>query len=412
MLPQPASSRSSSPMIPSLPSSPLLSPSSKLAISSLPAPLRPVALRLRAVHRSRPFLLPLSSLSLLFLLFLFFPRSAPPAHRPLAWGTHPDAILNYGDYVGLGQMRQKMLESTPKGYPDLGDKIPYLDRELGGPLYRKRRSRAERERGVEGMDLSDGAGEGEGRKEGGGGGKKSRKKGAEKERHGVLGGASLEWSTGVVGSGVYLGPVDMMKDSPSSRFFSPSETSPALSALSSHILAKGWVYLDASDQQNTEKLQLDARAKGYLSSLPLRERVRGDEEGMREAAEGWSKIYAAEAMEGGMLKSALEVQLERTVRRAPVVVFSKSTCPHSRRAKSLLSSLGLYPLPHIIEVDLRPDGKTLKSLLARKTGHSTFPNIIIGGRSIGGADDLEDAKEEAELKGMLEEVGVRWEGGL
>ncbi|GAA5889846.1 hypothetical protein JCM6882_004340 [Rhodosporidiobolus microsporus] len=424
MLPLPTSSRSSSP---TLPSTPLGSPplSSKLAIHSLPASLRPYALRLRALHRSHPSLSRALSLSLALLFLAAFlslsrlwPFSGPKvAHAPLAWGTHPDAILNYGDYVGLGQARQKVLDATPRGYADVSDKIPWLDKVLDGPLYRSRRSRREREQGKEAVRLGK-----EGKRSAGG-------RRAEMERHGTLGGASVEWSTGVVGSGTYLGPVDMRKDPPSSSSSSssssadddPSTTSPALAALTSHILSRGWEFLDEEDRLNTLKLHSDARAKGFLASLPLRERVRDSEKGRREASEGWARIYAAEASGGGGgVKSALEVQLERLVRRAPVVVFSKTTCPHSRRAKELLSSLDLFPPPHIIEVDLRPDAPTLKALLARRTLHHTFPNIVIGSRSIGGADDLEALLAEGEgegegglqrvLQGVLEEVGVRVRG--
>ncbi|GAA6044057.1 hypothetical protein JCM8097_008698 [Rhodosporidiobolus ruineniae] len=411
MLPLPTSSRSSSPTLSSSPlaaAAPSLA-SAKLAIHSLPAPLRPYALRLRALDRSHPLKTRLAALVLLLvalysllgsLVALVFP--APTAHTPLAWGTHPDAVLNYGDYVGLGLAREKALAATPKDYADITDRLPRLDRELGGPLYRRRRSRGEREAGEKPMDLSEG-----GKDKGG------RKKGTGKERHGTLGGASVEWSTGVVGSGVYLGPVDMRKDAPSSPPPSPSAveagTSPALDALSAHMLAKGWVYLDVEDKENTAKLLLEAKEKDFLDSLPLRERVREDPKGRKEAAEGWARIYAAEA-QGGWPKSALEVQLERLARRSPVVVFSKTTCPFSRRAKQALERLQLYPAPHIVEVDLRPDAPAIKGLLARRTRHDTYPNILIGSRSIGGADDLDallsSAEGRAELKGMLDEVGV------
>ncbi|GAA5838170.1 hypothetical protein JCM11251_004729 [Rhodosporidiobolus azoricus] len=412
MLPLPTSSRSSSPTLPSsplgsLPSSPL---SSKLAIHSLPAPLRPYALRLRALNRSHPVLSRFVSLLLVALslygAFSVFPSKPKYAHAPLAWGTHPDAILNYGDYVGLGHQREKVLQSTPPGYADISDKLPWLDKVLAGPLYRRRRSRKERDDGVDRVPLE---------REG----KRSTDRKAEKERHGTLGGSSVEWSTGIVGSGTYLGPVDMRKDSPRSPRPSYSDhdapSSAALSALSSHIVERGWEFLDAEDEANTAKLQAEAQEKGFLDTLPLRERVRNDEEGRKTAAEGWARIYAAEASggSGGGVKSALEVQLERLARRAPVVVFSKTTCPYSRRAKKLLADLDLFPPPHIVEVDIRPDGPQLKALLARRTHHSTFPNVIIGSRSVGGADDLDALlREEGEggLEAVLGEVGVEMRG--
>lgn len=50
----------------------------------------------------------------------------------------------------------------------------------------------------------------------------------------------------------------------------------------------------------------------------------------------------------------------------------------------------------------------LKGLLLRRTNHATWPNIIVGSRSIGGADDLERLLDSGELGDMLDEVGVRW----
>ncbi|KPV72788.1 uncharacterized protein RHOBADRAFT_17525 [Rhodotorula graminis WP1] len=96
------------------------------------------------------------------------------------------------------------------------------------------------------------------------------------------------------------------------------------------------------------------------------------------------------------------------VRRVPVVVFSKTTCPYSKRAKARLESLGLRPAMHVVEVDQRPDMPQLHGLLRRRTNHATWPNIIVGSRSIGGADDLERLLANGELGDMLDEVGVRW----
>jgi len=50
------------------------------------------------------------------------------------------------------------------------------------------------------------------------------------------------------------------------------------------------------------------------------------------------------------------------------------------------------------------DGKHLKGLLARRTLHSTFPNIIVGGRSIGGADDLFRMEADGSLTKLLNHV--------
>ncbi|POY72801.1 hypothetical protein BMF94_4210 [Rhodotorula taiwanensis] len=422
----------------------------KFKESTLPDPLRrllghPILLRARTYRRRHPNrTLAIAVSALVSLLWVSSRMSSTPddfgdlsgrGHSPLAWGTHPDAIVNYGDYVGLGHQRSKVMAATPTDYADMSDHYPVLDQQLAGPLYRKRRTAQERAAGVEKQDLEEG---------GTAAGKKGR--GAfERDRHGGLGGASVEWSTGVVGSGTYLGPgVDMTKDSAleealqealdeedeasaaeqaalddldheaglngvtkprqaRSHSVSTAAVSRGERALVERMLEKGWVFLDADDKINTERLHKDANEHGYLDTLPLRERVRYKAQGRRVAAQGWARVYAAMDT-GEATKSALELQLERMVRRVPVVVFSKTTCPHSKRAKQLLAELGLYPAAHVIEVDLRPDMVSLKALLNRRTAHATFPNIIIGSRSIGGADDLERLHHSGELKELLSEA--------
>ncbi|GAA6053993.1 hypothetical protein JCM3770_002408 [Rhodotorula araucariae] len=393
--------------------------SRRVSLDDLPAPVRsalshPLVLRLRTYKQQHPrrtrSLVAFAALAAGWALvagvlaFLEARAEIPYGHSALAWGTHPDAILNWGDYVGLGHQRAKVLAGTPQGYTDIGDWFPQLERELGGPLYRRRRSAEEKARGDNPQDLNEGTGK--------------KRASTFRVRHGVLGGASVEWSTGVVGSGTWLGPgVDMRKDASlggrADDAAQPSTSAadmktPGHAELAEHIVENGWIFLDEEDRANTAKLQAEAREKHFLDTLPLRERVRDDPVGMREAAEGWARVYAA--MDTHTPKSALEVQLERMVRRVPVVVFSKTTCPYSKRAKERLQDLDLYPAVHVVEVDLRPDMAQLKGLLKRRTNHSTWPNIIIGSRSIGGSDDLERLLASGELGEMLEEVGVKWSG--
>ncbi|KAK0505129.1 thioredoxin-like protein [Armillaria luteobubalina] len=105
-----------------------------------------------------------------------------------------------------------------------------------------------------------------------------------------------------------------------------------------------------------------------------------------------------------------EAEREALDKQFPLVVFSKSYCQFSKRAKTLLESLELDPPMRVIEVDLRDDSIQLKSLLTRLTSHSTFPNVILRGTSIGGSDDLAKLHAEGKLKGILEGAGVKVRG--
>ncbi|KAJ3827787.1 thioredoxin-like protein [Lentinula raphanica] len=105
-----------------------------------------------------------------------------------------------------------------------------------------------------------------------------------------------------------------------------------------------------------------------------------------------------------------EKEKERLNEEYPVVVFSKTYCPYSRKAKQLLQAYQLSPPPKIIEVDLREDAIQLKKVLTRLTGRSTFPNINLRGKSIGGSDDVHALHNANALRDMFKEAGVDVQG--
>lgn len=87
-----------------------------------------------------------------------------------------------------------------------------------------------------------------------------------------------------------------------------------------------------------------------------------------------------------------------------LTVFSKSYCPYSKRAKSLLKGMGAKMT--VYEVDLRPDARELQALLGELTGHRTFPTILVRDKLVGGSDDLQDMEKIGALRSMLESVGA------
>lgn len=66
-----------------------------------------------------------------------------------------------------------------------------------------------------------------------------------------------------------------------------------------------------------------------------------------------------------------------------ISLITRAGCPHCTRAKALLSKSGLS----YEEIELN-DGVTVKSIMA-VTGRTSTPQVFIGGKHIGGADDLE-----------------------
>jgi len=90
----------------------------------------------------------------------------------------------------------------------------------------------------------------------------------------------------------------------------------------------------------------------------------------------------------------------------PVIVFSKTYCPYSKKAKAILAEYPLKKAPKFIEADLRPDGAKFKSLLTRLTGQATFPNVVINGKAIGGADRTTILHESGKLRKLLQKAGA------
>ncbi|KAI9457412.1 thioredoxin-like protein [Russula earlei] len=92
---------------------------------------------------------------------------------------------------------------------------------------------------------------------------------------------------------------------------------------------------------------------------------------------------------------------------APLIVFSKTYCPYSKRAKDTLALYDLVPPPKVVEVDLRDDGAFIKAVLTRLTGLGTFPNVILHGKSIGGVDEITAMHKDGQLRQLFEKAGLQ-----
>ena len=90
------------------------------------------------------------------------------------------------------------------------------------------------------------------------------------------------------------------------------------------------------------------------------------------------------------------------------MIFSKTYCPFSKKAKAiLLDQYGINPAPYVVELDEHENGKELQDLLAEKTQRRTVPNVLVAGNSIGGGDDIQELHEEGQLASMIKEFGGR-----
>ena len=91
-----------------------------------------------------------------------------------------------------------------------------------------------------------------------------------------------------------------------------------------------------------------------------------------------------------------------------VIIFSKSYCPFSKKAKGiLLEKYVIDPAPYVVELDEHPLGLKIQDKLLEKTGRRTVPNIMVNGISIGGGDDIAALDKEKKLADKITELGAK-----
>ncbi|KAK5971783.1 Glutaredoxin-1 [Trichostrongylus colubriformis] len=90
-----------------------------------------------------------------------------------------------------------------------------------------------------------------------------------------------------------------------------------------------------------------------------------------------------------------------------VVVFAKSDCPFSQKAKATLEAQNLKPgAMEYTNIDERPDFQEIKDYLKLLTGAGSTPRVFIGQKFFGGGDDTEAAGKDGRLATHLKEAGA------
>ncbi|ORZ13290.1 Alg9-like mannosyltransferase family-domain-containing protein [Absidia repens] len=80
--------------------------------------------------------------------------------------------------------------------------------------------------------------------------------------------------------------------------------------------------------------------------------------------------------------------IQHTINKHAVVLYSKSYCPYCRGAKQLLNQYCVGQQLYVVEVDHLQDGTLMKQALKELSGQSTFPNLFVGSKSLGGFDNI------------------------
>ncbi|KAF4308403.1 putative glutaredoxin domain protein [Botryosphaeria dothidea] len=126
-----------------------------------------------------------------------------------------------------------------------------------------------------------------------------------------------------------------------------------------------------------------------------------------KAAASAKATASSDADEETQEEHEAELEINTILKKSPIIIFSKSYCRFSAKAKHiLLEQYSITPTPYVVELDQHPLGSAIQAQLEKSTGRRTVPNVLINGKSIGGGDDV----EALHLKGKIEET-VRSMGG-
>lgn len=80
-----------------------------------------------------------------------------------------------------------------------------------------------------------------------------------------------------------------------------------------------------------------------------------------------------------------------------IQIYTTTYCPYCVKAKDLLKRKGAA----FEEIDVTGDEAARLALVEKSGGRKTVPQIFIGGKHIGGCDDLYALDKAGELDGLL-----------
>jgi glutaredoxin 3 len=87
--------------------------------------------------------------------------------------------------------------------------------------------------------------------------------------------------------------------------------------------------------------------------------------------------------------------MDQIAAKPEITVYTTEPCRRCLRAKAILDAHGLS----YVEVNLAKDPVGRRELIAR-TGHMTFPQVVIDGNPLGGFEELEQAESRGDLRAL------------
>jgi len=103
-----------------------------------------------------------------------------------------------------------------------------------------------------------------------------------------------------------------------------------------------------------------------------------------------------------------KLAIEKEIKNEPIVLYSKSYCPHCIAAKRLLETHKVQGVK-CREINLEEDGLQTQAILFSIYGQKSVPNVFIKGNHIGGNSDLQAMANSGKLKELLDNAGIAHE---
>ena len=119
----------------------------------------------------------------------------------------------------------------------------------------------------------------------------------------------------------------------------------------------------------------------------------------------WSSSKDASPSPPSSSDLSVSDHIEKLIHQHLVMVFSKSYCPYSQKAKTILSKYQLGQNYHVMELDQLPaKADEYQDELGKRTGARTVPRVFIAGKCIGGGDDTSALDKRGDLERLLRDA--------
>ena len=119
-----------------------------------------------------------------------------------------------------------------------------------------------------------------------------------------------------------------------------------------------------------------------------------------------ARISRFKSIRSSSYERSVRENIERLIQTNPVMVFSQINCRYSKKAKDILSKY-LGGNFKVLEIDPNNSASDIYyDIFEQLTGAATLPRVYIGGKFVGGGDDMETFDKNGYLRQLLRNARV------